>query len=129
MIPKIKKEKSIKQLKKDLWKIFSLYIRQRDKFKCISCGKQCDRNTSEAGHFVHNTMDFNELNINCQCTYCNHYLHGNLANYALRLQEKIGGQKVQLLLGQKYKVTKYTPDELRILIQYYKCRLNKTFDK
>lgn len=125
MIPKKSKRKSARQLKKKLWIIFSKYIRQRDKYRCISCGKQLDKYTSEAGHFVHNQMDFSELNINCQCTRCNKWLHGNLGNYAINLQWKIGGKKVKWLLGQKGKVEKYTVGELELLIKDYTNKLNE----
>lgn len=112
--------RSTTQLKKQLWKLFSIYIRQRDKGICISCGKRDDWKKTHAGHFVHDCMDFNEMNINCQCARCNKWLHGNLANYAIRLKDKIGMQKVEWLLGQKGKLYKYSVGELKLLINHYK---------
>ena len=46
------KKKSIGQLKKALWKVFSEYIRKRDKGICISCGRYAEGSGYHAGHFV-----------------------------------------------------------------------------
>jgi len=42
------KPKSINELKKALWTVFSKWIRQRDKFICYTCGKP----GNHAGHYV-----------------------------------------------------------------------------
>jgi hypothetical protein len=121
------KEKSTKALRKKLWTIFSKYIRYRDKGVCISCQKQDDPEGKglTGGHFVHDCMDFSELNINCQCSHCNYYLHGNLAKYAINLQKKIGADKVEWLLGQRHTVEKYSVGELELLIKHYKTKLEE----
>jgi len=82
------------KMKKQLWDIFSQYIRQRDKGVCISCGKVDYWRKTDAGHYIPRTagmsLYFDERNVNCQCTYCNGWMHGNLSKYAIALMKKYG---------------------------------------
>lgn len=60
-------------------KAFSLYIRTRDRWTCITCGKVGDKYTMDAGHLIGRYWAgtlFDELNVSCQCKSCN-ILHGN----------------------------------------------------
>lgn len=76
-------------LHKKAWKTFSLWIRNRDK-RCVTCGST---STLQAGHFWHGCLDFDEMNINAQCSHCNKWLHGNLARYSVYLLTKYGDKK------------------------------------
>ncbi len=120
----VKKLKSTRQLKRDLWKHFSLYIRQRDNFKCISCGKQCDKSTSDAGHFIPKTKGlgiyFDVRNVNAQCQSCNRWKHGNLAPYALALTRKYGPQVLEDLDKLANQTIKISREEYEELITHYK---------
>lgn len=126
-IKKIKKIKktSLKSLRKRAWKIFSEYIRKRDKGKCITCGVVKDWRAMHAGHFVHkNSLDFNEFNINCQCVRCNKFLNGNLGMYAMALHRKypepICGETVpEFLIRKGKKVKKFTREEIEDIINEY----------
>jgi len=67
-----KKKKTIGKLKKDLWKVFSLYIRTRDKGICFTCGRKAEGSGYHAGHFVPKSivplsLYFCEKNTNGQC--------------------------------------------------------------
>ena len=84
-------------LRDNAWKTFSLWIRNRDK-KCITCGST---KTLQAGHFWHACLDFDEININTQCSGCNHYKSGNLAIYAIYLLNKYGKRKFDALEHRK----------------------------
>lgn len=73
--PKKNKKRSQKQILHDkLWNIFSIYIRRRDGGVCFTCNeRKWDEELGEwtikgmqAGHFYHNVLDFDEMNINCQ---------------------------------------------------------------
>lgn len=86
-----------KKLKDKAWNTFSIYIRLRDK-KCVACGATFwDSEKGEwsivglqAGHFHHNVLDFDEENVNAECSQCNHYKSGNLAPYSVYLLNKLG---------------------------------------
>ena len=90
-LKKRRKRNSTRQLLANkAWKIFSLWIRTRDKFICFTCGVKGNQGNTNAGHFKHGVLDFDEININCQCIMCNHYKSGNLDVYAEKLITKYG---------------------------------------
>ena len=126
---KKKKSTNNAKLKKQLWGIFSQYIRQRDKGICISCGKQDYWRKMDAGHYIPKTaglsLYFDERNVNCQCTYCNRWMHGNLAPYALALIAKYGQNILQELDTERHKIRKISDDEYGQLIEMYKQRLQE----
>lgn len=107
------KKKSIGQLKKALWKVFSEYIRKRDKGICISCGRYAEGSGYHAGHFIPKsvggiTLYFDEENVNGQCYNCNINLGGNLYEYGIALgEEKVARIKQKKLLTAKWGVYEY----------------------
>lgn len=121
------KKLTSKQLKKKLWKLFSEYIRKRDGYKCITCGKQLDKNTSHAGHFVPKSRGlaiyFDERNVNCQCVSCNLFRHGNLVPYAVYLEKKYCHGIIQELEALSRTVKKISSQEYLDLIETYKNKL------
>jgi hypothetical protein len=93
------KKKTPKQiLKAKAWKVFGDWIKARDNYICVSCGAF---EANQAGHFWHNVLDFDEININCQCIRCNHFLSGNLAPYSAYLIRKHGLRKFNALEKRK----------------------------
>src|SRR3990167_10327775 len=85
-------------LKRKAWSLFSKWIRERDK-QCITCGS---RNQLCAGHFWHGVLDFDEININCQCKQCNTFKSGNLAPYSIYLIRKCGQKAFEDLEKRHY---------------------------
>jgi hypothetical protein len=67
---------------------FSKMIRERDGIAgCISCGAAIH----EAGHFIRReamSTRWNPVNVNGQCIRCNHFLSGNLFEYAIGLEAR-----------------------------------------
>lgn len=112
------RKKSLKGWKKQAWDTFSKWIRARDK-KCVTCGS---RNTLQAGHFWHNCLDFDEININAQCARCNKWLSGNLAVYANYLIDKYGIKEFKDLEKRHYlalKGEKRTEQEYQEIVNRY----------
>ena len=85
-------------LHRKTWDTFSRWIRNRDKI-CITCGSRGNLN---AGHFWHGVLDFDEMNINAQCTKCNNYMSGNLAPYSVYLIRKHGQKAFEDLEKRHY---------------------------
>jgi len=114
-------------LKKLYWKKFSEYIRQRDNGICISCGKKDYWRKMDAGHYIPKTagmsLYFDEKNVNCQCTYCNRWMHGNLSKYAISLRKKYGENILEELDEKRKIIKKFTNDDYEKLIEYYKIKL------
>lgn len=112
-------------LKKTLWTYFSQYVRQRDDGVCISCGKKEYWRRMDAGHYVPKTaglsLYFDERNVNCQCTRCNRWMHGNLSSYALALRERYGNTILEDLEKERIRFRKYSDSEYIDLIERYKA--------
>ena len=86
-LAKKRKVRSPREILRDkAWSTFSKWIRNRDG-RCVTCGSI---KTPQAGHRWHGKLDFDEININQQCSYCNKYLQGNLAKYDDYLIAKYG---------------------------------------
>ena len=117
------------KLKVKLWKVFSEYIRRRDQGVCISCGKKDEWKNTDAGHYIAKTAGlsiyFSELNVNCQCTGCNRFRHGNLAQYALALRQKYGEQILEKLDWQRKQSIKINNIEYKRLIEEYKKKISE----
>lgn len=84
------KKSSIKGLKGKIWKVFSEYVRRRDKGICFTCGVKKDWKEMHASHLFHNKLDFHPRNIHACCPRCNTFLHGNLGEYTARFIKKYG---------------------------------------
>ena len=121
MPKKIKKKvKSISKLKKEVWTIFSKWIRNRDDYTCYTCHKK-DQNRGlymHAGHFVsrsHNATLFDEMNVHAQCYYCNIRARGNIGLYAERLIRDYGQEAFNELLKRGRTIKSFQPSELEEL--------------
>lgn len=78
-----------------------------------------------AGHYIHGKLDFDEMNVNAQCAYCNKYRHGELGVYALRLIDLYGREKVDDLARRASQFTRYDRLELKEFYDYYKAENDK----
>lgn len=83
------------------WKARSIYIRKKENGICYTCGAhywnmdlgENDWSQMQAGHFWHGVLDFDDVNIHCQCVKCNKYLSGNASAYATRLVHDYGAEE------------------------------------
>lgn len=113
------KVKTSAQLKKELWKWFSKYIRQRDKGICFICGRRAEGSGYHASHFIPKSVGglalyFHEENVRGCCYNCNINLGGNLYLYG----KKLGEEKCNELYELKKQITKDYPFEEKI--RHYK---------
>lgn len=112
---------------KEVQTVFNKWIRERDKgLNCISCNKPSKK--ENAGHYRsvggNPELRFNELNCNLQCEYCNTFLHGNLINYRINLQNKIGVEQVEFL-EENHPPKHYSIPELILMKQEYKEKIRQ----
>jgi hypothetical protein len=126
-----KKKKEIKeklQTVQELHKLaqvyFNSFIRNRDRDKgCISCDAPLGQKF-DAGHYYssggHKVITYDEDNVHGQCVYCNQFLHGNLLNYQIGIQKRIGPEKLIELQVKAHQEKKYTRQELKEIIETYK---------
>src|SRR6185295_6730992 len=103
----LSKQTILQRLHKKAWALFSEYVRRSSKGICFSCGARKHWKELDAGHYIHGRLDYDELNIHAQCTYCNRYLHGNLGKYAERLLARHGEAALQELRLRANQVKKW----------------------
>ena len=124
---KLKKElMSLQDYLKIAQQVFNKYIRERDKgLPCISCGNEPKK--ANCGHYFsqggHSNVRFDEDNCHLQCEHCNSYLSGNLLNYQIGIEKRIGGQRLLALHERAHETKKWTIDELTDLIATYKKKI------
>lgn len=114
------KKQKLSSLKKKLWKVFSEYIRNRDKWTCYTCGRKATGSGLHAGHFIPKsvgglTLYFHEDNVHAQCYNCNINLSGNQYEYGQRL----GEEKVKELYALKHKAIQWTVNDYLSKIEEY----------
>jgi len=108
--------------------VFNKYIRERDKNKlCVSCEKPLGAKF-DAGHYYstkHKSVTFDEDNVHGQCVTCNQHKHGNLLNYQIGIQKRIGAEKLLELYVKAHETKKYTIPEIKEIIATYKQKVNE----
>ena len=102
------KKKTQSQLRKAADKLFSTYIRLRDRVEgiceCYTCGHRDSWKKMHCGHFVprqYLAVRYDEMNNNAQCPACNLYYNGQPSAYAKRLEEDYGEGTVKLLESKR----------------------------
>ena len=124
----MKKTKTVSQLKKEVWAIFSRYIRLRDCLRttdsplyseCITCDNQFEFAKLDAGHFMsrqYNATLFDERNVHAQCKKCNKYGGGEVLEYRRQINLMYGeGVAEEIEYKAKHTTKRFTPQELEEL--------------
>lgn len=133
-----KEKKEVKKIKESLLthsdyiqllqKVVNTYIRLRDHGNgCISCDKPLN-SKYDAGHYYPTTyqyLRFNEDNIHAQCVQCNRDKHGNTHEYTIRLEKKIGFDRLQKLHNDRHKRLELSIHEIKDLIKVYKQKIKE----
>ncbi|MCQ9120972.1 protein NinG [Rodentibacter pneumotropicus] len=114
---------------KEAQSVFNKFIRLRDKDEpCISCGRY-HQGQWHAGHYrsvgACPELRFCELNVHKQCAPCNDHKSGNVIEYRINLVKKIGADKVEWLERQDHDPKKYTIEDCKEIIQYYKAKVKE----
>lgn len=123
------KKRSITSLKKELWKYFSLYIRQRDNFRCFTCDRYATGGGMHAGHFITNSIGgvglrYEETNVHAQCYHCNINLSGNWVEYRERMIVLYGEEHVKSLEARRHEITK--DFDYMAKIEHYKALVDNS---
>lgn len=129
-IPKKVKKKTTSQLKKELDKVFSQYIRQKAADKegfvlCYTCGVKKHWKEMQNGHFVSRVYlatRFEEGNVRPQCVGCNVFGGGKVVAFAANLEKEQPGI-VGLLYRKAQEIVKDYPYSQKI--EEYKIKLQE----
>lgn len=123
----MKRKKTYAQLKRELDRVFSLWVRWKaaDKkglVECFTCGKKAHVKSMQAGHFIprhYLSTRWIELNVQPQCYRCNIALRGNYPEFAY----KLGHDNVGWLLKEKRQLVKFSGQDLQGMIDSVKADL------
>ncbi len=115
----MKKKRSAAKLKKELDRIFSIFIRKRDGGACYTCPQKKTWKEMQNGHFVprqYLATRYDEMNCHSQCYACNMLYNGQPSAYAKRLEKEYGQGTVELLESKRKTIVKDFPYEYWIQI-------------
>ena len=128
-------KKTISKLKKELDKIFSVYIRIREATdtglcQCFTCGKVAHykKGGMQCGHFQSRRFlptRFDEENCQVQCAACNVFRYGEQYKFGLALDGKYGegtAEELEHLARTTIKIGRIDYEEK---ISYYKILVEK----
>jgi len=110
--------------KSSAWKWFALYVKERDNWTCITCGKKTKGAEMGAGHFIqafgHASVFFNEQNVHAQCARCNGWDNTSLLRYRREIVKRYGKGADEELerLGRKTREPFMRKELLRIAKTY-----------
>ena len=128
---KLPKEKTYKQLVKELDSAYSKYIRQKDaddngQVKCYTCDKVKHWKSIDCGHYIsrrHLSSRFFEKNTKPQCKGCNIFKEGNKPVFALELIKEYGKDVLEELDSLSHIKMKYDRNRLSNMIMFFKNKL------
>jgi len=108
---------------KDAQAEFNKFIRLRDADQpCISCGR-FHSGQYHAGHYLtvgaKPELRFDEDNCHKQCAPCNNHLSGNLVNYRINLEKRIGIERVERLEGP-HDLPNWTIEQIQEIRKHYR---------
>lgn len=131
------KKLSVSTLKRKAKTIFNAWIRERDRegdyFTCVSCRKKKriikskGQSNFHAGHFYpagqYESLRFDEVNVNGECSACNYYSGDHLIGYRKSIIERHGEKELEriemLAAYSKRAPKKWMRIELIEIIQKY----------
>lgn len=123
---RVKKVKTVAQLKKKLDEVFSKHIRTKfsreGKCACYTCSKVFLIKDIQCGHFVSRTytsVRWDENNCRPQCVGCNIFGGGRPLDFEEHLVKDIGVEKVNELKRARHTVVRLTHGYLQDLIETY----------
>jgi hypothetical protein len=122
------KLKTKSEYKKEAQAEFNKFIRLRDKdLPCVSCGIMGESGGVggywDAGHYrsrgANPELAFVEDNCHKQCKRCNQQLSGNVVNYRIELERRIGKDRLEWLEGS-HEMTHYGIEDYKRIKAEYK---------
>ncbi len=126
-------KKTSTQLKKELDKWFSLYIRQlysdeNGYGNCYTCGKHVHYKEAHCGHFISRNIlitRWAENNCRLQCVGCNIFGNGKVLDFQDNLVKEIGVKAVEKMKASRHQVCKMSTADYLEKVSYYKQKVGE----
>lgn len=128
----MKKQQSLKALKKKCWSLTSELVRRLDAdeggtTRCYTCSKAIHWKTeAQAGHAIggrHNAVLLDLEILRPQCVPCNVFKRGNYPIFTTKLIKENGMEWWEAKLEASRRIVKYTRPDLEALILVLKTKL------
>ena len=135
------RQAKLSTLEKKAWTACSKYVRTLyclkttktpDTGRCFTCGAFLPIQDLDCGHFIKSTnkdIKFHLDNLRPQCTRCNRFLGGNEGEYAIRLINEIGKERVDYLFSRKGLVKARGRQDFLDLEQEFKNMLKELLEQ
>lgn len=131
-----RKPKGVAKLKKELWKLFALYIKLKHSedgvwCQCYTCSKAIQIGTTncQAGHWMSkaafSVFYFDERAVRPQCMTCNCHYGGNNVVFDRRLRQEIGDETVEDMYWIRHSKVKRTVTWYEEQIEHYKSEVKR----
>ena len=119
--PRRERRTTVAGLKRQVWGLFSGYVKARDGNVCFTCGaRDLEGRNWHAGHGIrqggHASVMYDPKNCHSQCGACNIWRAGNTAEYIAQIIDGYGYDEWTRLLEQSRGTKAWTTPELRDLI-------------
>ena len=121
--------KTSAQLKKELDRLFSLWIRAKYPKECYTCGKK--GGTLQNGHFIPRNIlitRWDEGNCRPQCVGCNLFGNGKVLDFEDHLVKDFGRKVVDKLKASRFTIMKVDSVWYEKQIEHYKKELSTVLD-
>lgn len=130
-------EKTTSKIKKELDRVFSLYIRQRSASStgtvmCFTCGTKGHWKSMDCGHFQsrkHTNTRWNEQNCQVQCKSCNIFKSGEQYKFGIYLDQYYGPGTAEHLHRLAMRSKKILKWEMEQLIAEYNIKIKELTTK
>jgi hypothetical protein len=109
-------------------KVFSEYIRARDFNVCFTCGKSKHQAVIQCGHLItraRHATRWSEENAHAQCAGCNFKHEHSPEVFTLKYIHAHGKKAYEKLVEKSWSKTKFTIQDLRDILEYYKIKLEE----
>jgi len=104
-----------KRLIKRLDTVFSLIVRERDKYTCQKCGRK--HGHMQTAHFYSRkikVLRWETLNAVCLCGGCHFWAHQNPSEFCEWFEKHVGARNYQILQTRRYNRFKTSVQNLKI---------------
>jgi len=117
-----------KKLEKQLDNIVSLYVRERDGYKCVICKKTRYMTTIQAGHLISRvcrSVRWDLQNIFAQCDGCNKSHEYYPEFFTQWYINTFGAEQYDRLVYKGHKSAKFSISDLKLMLQDFKNKLKE----
>lgn len=96
---------------------------------CVTCGEASAWRDLDAGHFIaknaSNAVYFDVRNVHPQCTTCNFFKHGNLAEFYPYMLREYGGGVIEQIKEKRHMHMQWKTGDYEEMEQHYKSEFGR----